>query len=153
MPVVEGIISGSVSGLIVALALGVISRAREENFTFTSVGDGRAVLDYRGSRTIVIGGSFAFERGVVLATADGFRGGTSGIIVKPRTQNVFLVGDLPPGEGFDFTYRVVPWWKARRLERSGELYQWECDVMEFLSSESLPPKRWKLASRVLIPLS
>lgn len=35
MPVVEGIISGSVSGLIVALAFGLISRAREENFAFT----------------------------------------------------------------------------------------------------------------------
>ena len=153
MPVVEGIISGSISGLIVALALGLISRAWEEDFTFTSVGEGRAVLNYRGSRSIVIGGSFALERGVVLATADGFRAGTSGIIVKPRTQNVLLVGELPPGEGFDFTYRVVPWWKARRLERSGELYKWECDVMEFFSPESPPPKRWKLASRVLMPLS
>ena len=153
MPILEGIVSGTVSGLIVALALGLISRAREEHFTFTSVGDGRAVLDYRGSRTIVIGGSFALERGVVLATADGFRAGSSGIIVKPRSQNVFLVEELPPGESFDFTYRVVPWWKARRMERSGELYHWECDVMEFFSSDKPRPKGWKLASRVLMPLS
>ena len=151
MPIIEGIVSGTISGLIVAGALQLIGNARQDAFTFTYVGDGRVVLEYRRSRPIVIGGSFALEEGTVLMTADGFRAGTSGIVVEPRSQTVFFVGRLQPGHGFDFTYRPVPRLKEKKLRQSGRLLRWECDVMEFYNGNKPPPKGWKLESRVIMP--
>ena len=148
--IATGTISGILSGLIVAGTIKVISSAMTDTFSFSHVGNEKSVLSYRGSRPIVIGGSFLLGEGPVLTTADGRRAGQSGIVVRPRSLTVFDTGRVQPGEPFDFTYRKVPWLRFNKLERTGELYRWECDVMEFYN-DSKPKKGWKLASAVLMP--
>ncbi|STC69272.1 hypothetical protein [Corynebacterium pilosum] len=132
--IAAGTISGVIAGLIVAAALGVLNQWNRPRFQLRQVAPNTAVLTYSRWPPVVIGGSYALERGSVLSTAEGFRAGTGGIYLVGPSETVLRtdagLGELNVGEVVDISYRFAPWFPLDRSKRMMRAVSWEVDPFD-----------------------
>lgn len=130
----SGTISGVVAGLIVAATLGVLNQLNRPRFELRQVAPNLAVLKHSRWGAVVMGGSYAFERGAVLCTAEGFRAGTGGIYLPGRSETVLRtdagLGELQVGEVVSISFRRAPWFPIHRTPRMARAHSWHVDPIE-----------------------
>lgn len=112
-----GIISGIISGLIVTAGLWLLDYLKRPRFILSYVSDNRAVMRYKGFRPVIIGGSFILHEGSVLYRPDGFRGGDTGLYVKPFSDTIFHTENFTAGQTVHITYRYFGWWPKPRQSK------------------------------------
>lgn len=104
---ITGVVSGIISGFLVAIALWTFDSLRKPDLELHYLGPQRAVIKNNRFKAVVIGGAWAFGNGEVFYRPDGFRGGTRGFYI-PRYGD-FIVGTshFGPGQTADVAYTRV----------------------------------------------
>lgn len=104
---ITGVVSGIISGFLVAIALWIFHNLRKPDLELCYLGSERAVIKNNRFKAVVIGGAWEFDNGEVFYRPDGFRGDTRGFYI-PRYGD-FIVGTLHfgPGQTADVAYRRV----------------------------------------------
>ncbi|MGX4760708.1 hypothetical protein ACWJIK_01080 [Corynebacterium minutissimum] len=102
-----GVVSGIISGFLVAIALWTFDNLRKPDLELHYLGPQRVVIKNNRFKAVVIGGAWEFDNGEVFYRPDGFRGGTRGFYI-PRYGD-FIVGTshFGPGQTADVAYRRV----------------------------------------------
>ena len=140
---ITGVVSGIISGFLVAIALWVFENLRKPDIELHYLGSQRAVIKNNRFKAVVIGGAWEFENGEVFYRPDGFRGGTRGFYI-PRYGD-FIVGTLHfgPGQTADVAYKRVKntndFQERVRLEE-----KFRVEVFDVISKPEKFPG-WKLA--------
>ncbi|KAA8730678.1 hypothetical protein [Corynebacterium tuscaniense] len=138
--ITDGTVSGVVSGLLVASALGFIERTSRPRFELRRIDDETALLRNNGFRAVAFGDTFAFEKGNSLVyPKDGFRGHISEMRCKGRGE--IVVGCvIELGESLSLTYKPV-WTDSllfkrywRRIQNQAQ----QADCMAVLERTSKP---------------
>ncbi|MDU3164801.1 MAG: hypothetical protein E7K06_03465 [Corynebacterium sp.] len=140
---ITGVVSGIISGFLVAIALWVFENLRKPDIELHYLGSQRAVIKNNRFKAVVIGGAWEFENGEVFYRPDGFRGGTRGFYI-PRYGD-FIVGTshFGPGQTADVAYKRVKntndFQERVRLEE-----KFRVEVFDVISKPEKFPG-WKLA--------
>ena len=140
---ITGVVSGIISGFLVAIALWVFEHLRKPDIELHYLGSQRAVIKNNRFKAVVIGGAWEFENGEVFYRPDGFRGGTRGFYI-PRYGD-FIVGTshFGPGQTADVAYKRVKntndFQERVRLEE-----KFRVEVFDVISKPEKFPG-WKLA--------
>lgn len=132
----------------------MINRINQPRFELRSVSEGVVVLRYRGAYPVVLGGSYAFERGPILATAEGFRAGTGGIYLPRLSETVFHtgasgLGELQLGEVVTISYRRAPCLPFDKDKRMHKTTSWEVDPLLLYGKDRKNFHGWKTSTLVL----
>ncbi|WP_445446177.1 hypothetical protein ACTRLV_08980 [Corynebacterium durum] len=141
-----GIISGVISGIIVALMVELFRVLRRGSLELAAVIDGKGKLRNNLWLPVVIGGTWALEKGPVVHRADGFRGGHSGIVLDPLEQIIVDTPQFQPGQSMTVTRRIVMWWPLLSLpkRRRSRLERLECDPWELIGKEKTKQNGWAI---------
>ena len=140
---ITGVVSGIISGFLVAIALWVFENLRKPDIELHYLGSQRAVIKNNRFKAVVIGGAWEFENGEVFYRPDGFRGGSRGFYI-PRYGD-FIVGTshFGPGQTADVAYKRVKntndFQERVRLEE-----KFRVEVFDVISKPEKFPG-WKLA--------
>lgn len=105
--VITGTLSGVISGLLVALTLGVIEQTASPKLELRRIDKNTALLKNNGFRPVAFGGTYAFEKGPhLLYPKDGFRGQISEMRCNARSE--IVVGcAIHLGESLSITYKPI----------------------------------------------
>lgn len=152
----ESIISGSISGVIAGLVVAGALYLIRPKFELRQITPSLAVLHHHGLHAVILGGSYAFERGQVLSTAEGFRAGTGGILLPRFSDTVFRIdiagaGPLAVGEVVTISYRKAPPFLKYRPKMTRRTYGWDVDPIELYGSPKKEHCGWKTRNLVLHP--
>lgn len=104
---VIGVISGFISGLMVAFSLWLGSYYRKPRLELIHVAENRAVLKNNRLRAVVIGGAWELGNGNVLFRPDGFRGGEGGFYIPRFGEFTAGTSHFGPGQTADVVYKYV----------------------------------------------
>lgn len=139
-PIVDGTVSGVISGLLVAFTLGVIERSSRPRLELRQINNDTALLRNNGFRAVALGDTYALEKGTdLLFPKDGFRGHISEMRYKARDE--IIVGcTIDLGESVSLTYKPI-WTDSplynrywRHIQRQAQ----QADVMTVLGRKSKP---------------
>lgn len=135
-----GTVSGVISGLLVAFALGFIERTARPRIELRRIDDETALLRNNGFCAVAFGDTFALEKGNdLIYPKDGFRGHISEMRCKGRGE--IVVGcAIGLGESLSLTYKPVwtdnplfnRYW--RRIQNQAQ----RADVMSVLERTNKP---------------
>ncbi|WP_145915030.1 hypothetical protein [Corynebacterium simulans] len=140
---ITGVVSGIISGFLVAVALWRFDNLRKPDLELHYLGSQRAVIKNNRFKAVVIGGAWEFDNGEVFYRPDGFRGGTRGFYI-PRYGD-FIVGTshFGPGQTADVAYTRVrntnDFQERVRLEE-----KFQVEVFDVVTEPEKFPD-WKLA--------
>lgn len=140
---ITGVVSGIISGFLVAIALWVFDNLRKPDLELHYLGSHRAVIKNNRFKAVVIGGAWELDNGEVFYRPDGFRGGTRGFYI-PRYGD-FLVGTshFGPGQTADVAYRPVR--NTNDLQERVRLEEkFQVEVPDVVAEPDKFPE-WKLA--------
>lgn len=104
---VIGVISGVISGLMVAFSLWIGSYYRKPRLELIHVAENRAVLKNNRPKAVAIGGGWELENGNVFFRPDGFRGGEGGFYIPRLGEFVVGTSYFRAGQTADVVYRYV----------------------------------------------
>ncbi|AEG83394.1 hypothetical protein [Corynebacterium ulcerans] len=142
-----GVVSGVISGFIVAACFWFASYKRKPPLELIHVAENRAVLKNNRLRPVVVGGAWEMGNGNVFYRPDGFRGGDGGFYI-PRFGE-FIVGTthFKPGQTADIAYKYV----NHEKDPTKRIWLEESNTID-VSEVVIHPKKypdWKL-DRVLL---
>lgn len=136
----SGTVSGLISGLLVAFALGILDKTSKPRLELQRINDETALLRNNGFRTVAFGDTFALEKGNdLLYPKDGFRGRLSEMRCEGRNEIVVGCG-IQLGESLSITYKPL-WWSEifpNRYWRYIQNQTAQADVMTVLERTNRP---------------
>lgn len=129
---VLGIVSGLISGFIVAVASWLFSYWHKAPLELIHIAERRAVLRNNRLRPVVIGGAWALGIGDVLFRPDGFRGGKGGFYIAGFGEFIVGTNHIAPGQSAEIVYRHVPVEKnSMKRIRLEEKISWKLRQLRF----------------------
>lgn len=146
-----GIVSGIISGLIVAASLSALSYLKRPRLELRFASPDAVTVHNNRLWPIVIGGTYEFgNRSNILCTPDN-RGGFSGILIRGLSETN-LRNTHPPapiGSVIDLTYKRAPLFPVRLKNKWYTVLDWEHDPSERLTTPGEKIDGWKVSHLTL----
>lgn len=143
----SGTVSGVISGLFVAFALGLLERTSKPRLELHQINEDTALLRNNGFKAVAFGDTFALEKGNgLLYPKDGFRGRLSEMRCAGREE--IVVGcAMQLGESVSLTYKTL-WWNNSTFNRRWRRIQNQANQADVMTVHGRTFRPWWTASGV-----